>query len=87
MLVLSFISFVTRHISLSNSTGHVADLGLSKDNVETMFLLNNRDVVNLLSGAVLLRPTFARNCTTHLRIDRKLAISKPALNLLVFIAV
>ncbi len=51
--------------------------------------LNNRDVVNnLLSRAVLLRPAFARNSTTHLRINRKLAASKPAFNLLlVLIAV
>jgi len=37
MLVLSFISFVTQYISLSNSTSHAANLRLSKDNVEAMF--------------------------------------------------
>jgi hypothetical protein len=89
MLILSFIAFVTRYISLSNSPGHATDLRLSKGNLEAMFLLNNCDIVNyLLSRAVLLRPAFARNCTTHLQIDRKFAVSKPPLNLLVvFIAV
>ncbi len=44
---------LTRYISLFNSIGHATDLRLSKGNLEAMFLLNNRDIVNnLLSRAV-----------------------------------